>query len=308
MTAGPARAPAAGRHRHVRARMAPCPTTWRGAARSCSSTASASTAAATAMSPSGSPRSASRSAATTCAATAAPDGARGSVPRADALLADLRFVFDELDRRGAAGDDAPPLLLGHSLGGTVAAMATAGGWVAPRALILSSPALALHGSRPQAAAIALARAADPRPRAAQPAARRTSSRTTSARSPPTAPIRSCTTGSRRGSYGFLADAGAAVRREAAGLTAADAAAGRRRRRAGRRARVARAGRCAARGERRDPLLRRPLPRDLQRARARPRARARRSRGVDRARVERVTRHDTTPCRAVRRRSGRDDDA
>ena len=73
-------------------------------------------------SPSGSPRSGSRSAATTCAGTAAPSGARGSIPRADALLDDLRYVFGDLDRRGrAAGDDAPPLLLGHSLGGTIAA-------------------------------------------------------------------------------------------------------------------------------------------------------------------------------------------
>jgi len=85
-------------------------------------------------------------------------GARGSIPRSDALLADLRCVFEDLDRRGrASGAGAPPLLLGHSLGGTLAAVATAGGWVAPRALILSSPALALHGSRPQAAALALAR-------------------------------------------------------------------------------------------------------------------------------------------------------
>jgi alpha-beta hydrolase superfamily lysophospholipase len=81
-------------------------------------------------------------------------GARGSVPRSDTLLADLRYVFDDFDQRG---DGMPPLLLGHSLGGTVAAMATAGGWVAPRALILSSPALALHVSGPQSAAIAIAR-------------------------------------------------------------------------------------------------------------------------------------------------------
>ena len=50
------------------------------------------------------------------------EGPRGSIPHSDALLEDLRHVFDELDRRGrAAGDEAPPLLLGHSLGGTIAA-------------------------------------------------------------------------------------------------------------------------------------------------------------------------------------------
>jgi alpha-beta hydrolase superfamily lysophospholipase len=86
------------------------------------------------------------------------DGPRGSIPHAGALLDDLRFVFGELDRHGReAGDEAAPLLLGHSLGGAIAARATAGGWVAPRALILSSPALALHVSRPRAALLKLAR-------------------------------------------------------------------------------------------------------------------------------------------------------
>jgi alpha-beta hydrolase superfamily lysophospholipase len=95
-------------------------------------------------------------------------GPRGSIPHADALLDDLRFVFDDLERRGrAAGDtdptssgstgDAAPMLLGHSLGGAIAARGTSGGWVAPRALVLSSPALALHVTRPQAAALAIAR-------------------------------------------------------------------------------------------------------------------------------------------------------
>jgi len=86
------------------------------------------------------------------------EGARGSIPEHDALLADLRVVFEDLAARGrAAGDDAAPLLLGHSLGGTIAAAGTAGGWVAPRALVLSSPALALHVSRPRAAILRLAR-------------------------------------------------------------------------------------------------------------------------------------------------------
>jgi pimeloyl-ACP methyl ester carboxylesterase len=53
------------------------------------------------------------------------EGVRGSIPRADALLADLRCVFSDADRCGrASGDGSPPLLLGHSLGGTIAAAAT----------------------------------------------------------------------------------------------------------------------------------------------------------------------------------------
>jgi alpha-beta hydrolase superfamily lysophospholipase len=84
-------------------------------------------------------------------------GPRGGLPRDDALLDDLRFVFSDLDRRGrAAGDTAAPLLLGHSMGGTIAAAGTTGGWIAPRALILSSPALGLLVSRPQRLAAALA--------------------------------------------------------------------------------------------------------------------------------------------------------
>ena len=84
-------------------------------------------------------------------------GPRGSIPYADALLDDLRLVFDDFDRRGrAAGDDAAPLLLGHSLGGAIAGRATSGGWVAPRALILSSPALALHVGRGRGAVLRLA--------------------------------------------------------------------------------------------------------------------------------------------------------
>ena len=44
------------------------------------------------------------------------DGARGSVPHPEALLDDLRAVFDDLPAR-AEGDAAPPFLLGHSMGG-----------------------------------------------------------------------------------------------------------------------------------------------------------------------------------------------
>jgi len=146
------------------------------------------------------------------------DGKRGSIPWDDALLDDLRFVFDDLDRSGrAAGDGAPPLLLGHSLGGTIAAAATGGGWVAPRALVLSSPALALHVRAARAAVLRAARRLIPdrqfpnelpveklsHERAVVDAYRcdelvhdRITPRT----------------------YGFLADAGAAVRRDAASLS------------------------------------------------------------------------------------------
>ena len=66
------------------------------------------------------------------------EGPRGSVPRPEALLDDLRAVFEDL-----ADGGAPPFLLGHSLGGATAARAATGGWVTPRGLVLSSPALRL---------------------------------------------------------------------------------------------------------------------------------------------------------------------
>jgi alpha-beta hydrolase superfamily lysophospholipase len=69
-------------------------------------------------------------------------GARGAIPHPEALLDDARLVYDALaaDAR-AAGDGAPPLLIGHSMGGAVAARAATGGWIAPSGLVLSSPAL-----------------------------------------------------------------------------------------------------------------------------------------------------------------------
>ena len=74
-------------------------------------------------------------------------GARGVIPHATALIEDLRLVFGGL----AAEHGQPPLLLGHSMGGAMAARAATGGWVHPRALILSSPALRLPVSRRQRA-------------------------------------------------------------------------------------------------------------------------------------------------------------
>lgn len=84
-------------------------------------------------------------------------GTRGAIPADGALLDDLRAVFADLDRRGrAAGDSTAPLLLGHSMGGTIATAGVIGGQVAPRALILSSPALGLHVGRAQLLAARLA--------------------------------------------------------------------------------------------------------------------------------------------------------
>jgi alpha-beta hydrolase superfamily lysophospholipase len=75
------------------------------------------------------------------------EGARGAIDQPHALLADLALAFDAVaagQRRGA-----PHVLLGHSLGGLVAARFVAEGLVAnparwqrePAALVLSSPAL-----------------------------------------------------------------------------------------------------------------------------------------------------------------------
>ena len=80
-------------------------------------------------------------------------GTRGGLDRPEALLDELAAVFGAL-----AGDGPPPFLLGHSMGGAIAARAATGGWVAPRGLILSSPALRLPRiGRGQAALLAVAR-------------------------------------------------------------------------------------------------------------------------------------------------------
>jgi alpha-beta hydrolase superfamily lysophospholipase len=77
------------------------------------------------------------------------EGVRGGLPHPDALLDDLALVYASL------GEDA--FLLGHSMGGTIAARAVTGGWVAPRALILSSPALAVDLNPAQRAFAAVGR-------------------------------------------------------------------------------------------------------------------------------------------------------
>jgi alpha-beta hydrolase superfamily lysophospholipase len=66
----------------------------------------------------------------------ASEGVRGGLPHPDALLDELSETY------GSLGEDA--FLLGHSMGGTIVARAVTGGVVAPRAMILSSPALKAH--------------------------------------------------------------------------------------------------------------------------------------------------------------------
>lgn len=66
-------------------------------------------------------------------------GRRGSLLASDDLLHDLKLSFDDLARHS----QATPLLFGHSMGGLVAARFATGAWSPVRALVLSSPALAL---------------------------------------------------------------------------------------------------------------------------------------------------------------------
>ncbi|RYY70043.1 MAG: alpha/beta fold hydrolase, partial [Comamonadaceae bacterium] len=67
-------------------------------------------------------------------------GNRGALPEAMRLVDDLADLADNARRR--MGPDVPLLLLGHSLGGLVAAAVVARGMVQVDALVLSSPALA----------------------------------------------------------------------------------------------------------------------------------------------------------------------
>jgi alpha-beta hydrolase superfamily lysophospholipase len=73
------------------------------------------------------------------------EGARGTIGQPDNLLHDLALVIDDVRRR----HPGPLVLLGHSLGGLIAARMVAGGLASPLppwhrpvdALVLSSPAL-----------------------------------------------------------------------------------------------------------------------------------------------------------------------
>jgi alpha-beta hydrolase superfamily lysophospholipase len=69
-------------------------------------------------------------------------GPRGVLSHPDDLLADLAVVHADYARTL----DATPLLLGHSMGGLVALRAVLDERIAPKALVLSSPALRSHAS------------------------------------------------------------------------------------------------------------------------------------------------------------------
>lgn len=64
-------------------------------------------------------------------------GGRAFIPESEALLTDTKSIFDRI----SDGERERPLLLGHSMGGAIVARAVTGGWVEPRALVLSSPGL-----------------------------------------------------------------------------------------------------------------------------------------------------------------------
>lgn len=65
------------------------------------------------------------------------EGARARIPERETLIEDAKRVFDFVAERTGS----KPMLLGHSMGGAIAARAVTGGWIAPRALVLSSPGL-----------------------------------------------------------------------------------------------------------------------------------------------------------------------
>ncbi len=76
-------------------------------------------------------------------------GARATLPHPDALVDDAAAMFDALAAEARDAGEPPPFLLGHSMGGLVAARAVTGGRIAPRGLVLSSPALALRLAKAQ---------------------------------------------------------------------------------------------------------------------------------------------------------------
>lgn len=72
-------------------------------------------------------------------------GARGDVPDGDTLVQDAKTVIDDF----AQNLSAPPLLLGHSMGGLFAACYATRALSPLRGLILSSPALSIRLGRAQ---------------------------------------------------------------------------------------------------------------------------------------------------------------
>ena len=94
------------------------------------------------------PQRSTTSACTYAATTRADTGARLAPVVSSAtpsmLLEDLVRMFGLLSFDAAkAGDEAPPFVLAHSLGATLAARAATSGMIAPRGLILSAPPFAL---------------------------------------------------------------------------------------------------------------------------------------------------------------------
>lgn len=84
-------------------------------------------------------------------------GARGDVPDTEAMLRDARMLMNDFSKNLQAA----PLLFGHSMGGLFAARFATAGLAPVRALILSSPALALHMSGMQRALLKVASALIP---------------------------------------------------------------------------------------------------------------------------------------------------
>ncbi len=68
------------------------------------------------------------------------EGDRGEIPNSDTLVADAARIFEMV--RLEAPRDPPPFLIAHSMGGAIAAFAVTKGLIEPRALALSSPAIA----------------------------------------------------------------------------------------------------------------------------------------------------------------------
>lgn len=72
-------------------------------------------------------------------------GPRAVVPIDTAYLDDAKLVFDAFAAEARASSDGGwPFLIGHSMGGAIAARAVTGRWITPRGLVLSSPGLKLR--------------------------------------------------------------------------------------------------------------------------------------------------------------------